>query len=138
MNIINKVAVYGTLKKAYANHSSMVSAGGEYIGKDYIQIERVDCCGFPMVKLSDSSKKWLEVEVYNVSLHWIEWPLDTLEWYTPWSTYNLYHRVKTITKNWAEVWVYEIERDVDDKSEDYFTHKEGEDLFFTWDRTLVY
>ena len=132
MNTIDKVWVYGTLKRNYWNYGSMKRAGWEYKGKDYVQFDKIDSCGFPMIKLSEESNKWLEVEVFNVSIHWIEWPLDSLEWYTPGSDYNLYNRVKTKTRSGDEIWIYEIDRDIVDKSEDYYTHNEGEDLFFNW------
>lgn len=131
-NTIDVVWVYGTLKRNEGNYGSMQRAEGEFVEEDYIQIDKVDNCGFPMVKLSEDSKRWLLVELFRVPIRGIEWPLDSLEWYTPNSPYNHYNRVKVKTFKGKEVRVYEIADDVIDKSENYYTHNEGDNLFFNW------
>jgi hypothetical protein len=104
----------------------------EYIWVDYIQVDKLEDCGFPMIKLSDNSNKWLKVELYNVPVEWIEWPLDSLEWYTPNCDYNLYNRVKIETKEWRSIWVYEIARDINDELEKHFYHTKWGELFYDW------
>ena len=131
-NIIDYVGVYGTLKRNEWNYGTMIRAEGEFVEEDYIQIDKVDSCGFPMVRLSEDSWKWLLVELFRVSIRGIEWPLDNLEGYSPNNEYNHYNRVKVKTLKGKEVWVYEINSDIVDRAEDYYTHNEGDNLFFNW------
>jgi len=131
-NTIDRVAVYGTLKKGFSNHRMMTLARGEYQWKDYVQFNKMGTCWFPMLKFSKNSNKWLEVEIYNVPITGIEWPLDGLEWYVPNSEYNLYNRIKVETKSGKKVWVYEIEEDIEDVSDNYFIEKKNNDLLYIW------
>ena len=127
----NKIIwVYGTLKRSKGNYSVMERAKGEYIGEDYIGFDKVWDCGFPQVKLSAESNKYLLVELFEVPEVGVEWPLDGLEGYNANSPYNHYNRVKTTTFLWKEIEVYEIVSEPIDCSENYFSHIEWDNLFY--------
>lgn len=132
-NIIDTVAVYGTLKKDCWNDSVMRMARWEYIWDDYIQIKDLQNVWFPMILLSNNSNKWLKVELYNVLEEGIKWPLDSLEWCYWDDVYNHYNRVRVETMWGKTVWVYEINRtDIQNDLENYYSHNEGETLFYNW------
>ena len=131
-NIIDTVGVYGTLKQRHHNSSVMWMARGELVWTDYIKVDSLWAHGFPMVKLSDKGNKWLLVEIYNVPIDWIRWPLDSLEWYSEWGEYNFYNRVKVETESGREIWVYEYVWDVQDRLEEFYTHNNGENLYYNW------
>jgi len=131
-NVIDVVAVYGTLKREFGNNRVMKVARGEYIWEDYIQVKALQNVGYPMILLSDDSRKWLKVELFNVPVSGIEWPLDSLEgFYGDWLP-NHYNRIKTETLKGRTVWVYEINEDIIDGLEEYYTHNEGPTLFYNW------
>ena len=132
MNTIDTVAVFGTLKKGLSNYWSMQRANWEFVWIDYVEVDGLEDCGFPMVTFKKWSGKWLEVELYNVPIEGIEWPLDSLEGYTPNSPYNLYNRVKIETKWGRTVWIYEIVRPIKDELETFYKFNEWEDLFYKW------
>lgn len=126
------VAVYWTLKKWFSNYRVMEWAKWKYIQDDFVQIDKLDAHSYPMIRLSNNSNKYLKVELFKVDKQWIEWPLDNLEWYREWSDYCLYNRVKTKTLSWLDVWIYEINNDIIDRKENFYTHKEWDKLFYNW------
>jgi len=132
-NIIDSVGVYGTLKRWFNNERVMKNAWWEFNGTDYIRVKALQNIWYPMIKLSNNSNKWLEIEIYNVPLHWIKWALDWLEGYFwEWHPANLYNRVKVETKSGRDVWIYEINHKIKDELETYFTHIKGEELYYSW------
>ena len=127
------VWVYGTLKRNFWNYPVMESAEGKYIGDWYVEIESLSSCGFPRVVFAKQpTHKWLKVELFEVSQEWIEWPLDTLEWYYPWSPCNLYNRIEVKTQFWTKISVYEITSQSQDVMENYFVNQEWEDKYYNW------
>ena len=115
------IAVYGTLKKEYWNHRVMVQAKWKFKDEDFVQVEKLKDVGFPCVKFSDKSKLWLNVELYEVDEDMIK-HLDRLEWYTPWSEYNHYNRIKVTTRAGKEVYVYEYNSHISDKDNNLNAH----------------
>ena len=132
------VAVYWTLKRGMGNFWTMERAEWVYVKDAYIEVEKLDTCGYPMVRMATKDKptgKWLLVELFEVDKAWIEGPLDGLEGYTPGALYNHYNRIEVKTLEGDEVGVYEINREnIPDVLENYFTHKEGDNLFYNWNR----
>lgn len=133
---MNKVAVYGTLKKGFGNHRVMEKAQGKFIKEDYVEINHLWTCGFPMVKFvkegDTPSNKWLKVEIYEVDDKGVTWPLDRLEGYTEGSDWNLYNRIKTLSLSWEEVSVYEIVNDNNNVIENYFVEEKDGKLLYDW------
>jgi gamma-glutamylcyclotransferase (GGCT)/AIG2-like uncharacterized protein YtfP len=124
--------VYGTLKKWFNNHSVMETAEWIFIKEDYIQINKLWECWFPYIELSDSSDKWLKVELYEIkdSNMYI---LDHLEWYTEWNTNNHYNRVLIETLSWEKVYVYEYNRGmITDCLEKHFESETPSPRFYNW------
>lgn len=129
---MKKVAVYWTLKDWHGNEWAMRMANWKLLSTDYVEVEKLKNVWFPCVKFKSWTNKWLLVEVYEVDKKGIEWPLDWLEGYTPWAENNHYNRIEVKTLKWEEVQVYEIADDVNDQLEDYYTHAEGDKLFYNW------
>ncbi len=94
------VAVYGTLKKGYGNHS--VISAHKLVGSDYLRISALEDCGFPCVKFNKDSNIKLFVELYEVNTEEGMNRLDSLEWVP-----TLYHRLYTKTVWGKDVCVYE-------------------------------
>lgn len=128
---MNKVAVYGTLKEWFHNHSVMQRAEGTKIGMDYVEVESLHNVWYPCVKFKEGTNRFLEIEVYYVPDEWMQ-NLDWLEWYTPGDPNNLYNRITVTTHNWDEVIVYEINSDIDDWLEEYFDYESNGKRYYNW------
>lgn len=126
------VAVYWTLKKWFWNYRVMERANWKFIWEDYIQFNKLDSFWYPMITLGNDTNTYLKVELFEVNKEWITWQLDMLEWYRENSQFNLYNRVKTKTLNWLDVWIYEINNDINNNKEKYYTHNEWDKLFYNW------
>lgn len=129
LNDFNIIAVYGTLKKQYWNHQVMESAEWEFIKEDYVPFEAIDWFWFPVAKFNSDSKNLLKVELYKVSREWIENYLDRLEWHP-----TFYYRKEVKTLSWVDAIIYEINRDVSDRKQDFFTHEDWDNKFYEWNR----
>ena len=124
--------MYWTLKRGYHNHRVIEAADWKFVTLDYIQIESLGETGFPYVKLSETSDKWLEVEVYRVDndkLHII----DSLEWYVEWRENNHYNRKVVNTLLEWQWFVYEYNRPIDsDTLENHFVRSVPSPRFYAW------
>ena len=128
------VAVYGTLKKGLHNYRVMESAKWKYISNDYIQIKNLKDVGFPCIKLSEDSNKWLEVELYEVEDKEI-FILDRLEWYVEWRENNHYNRIIITTLLDKQVSVYEYNDEIvdsEDSLESHFQRQTKSPRFYSW------
>lgn len=126
-----RVGVYWTLKEWYWNHWVMKRARGDYIKKDFIQVDSLDDVWFPRIKVSNDSNKWLSVEIYDVDKDWLQ-QLDWLEWYTESATDNHYNRIKVKTKLGEEISVYEIVDDIYDILDDFKLSENWDEKFYNW------
>lgn len=135
-NKLNKVGVYGTLKKAFWNHRCMERAEGVFVREDYVQIKSLWSCGYPMAKFvhewEENTNKWLKIEVYNVDDTWVTGALDSLEGYTPWSRYNLYDRIVVPSLSGEDISVYEICSNETNIIENYFVEEKDGKLLYNW------
>ena len=94
------VAVYGTLKEWFYNHSLITNF--KKIWEDYINFEALVDCWFPCVKFNKKRKNKILVELYEVDTEEGMEQLDMLEWVP-----RLYHRLYTKTISGKDVCVYE-------------------------------
>lgn len=135
MTTTRLIAVYGTLKKGFGNHRVMEDAGGRFAWTDYLQFERMSSWGFPRVKFSTTSNKWLKVELYEVEEEWILNHLDRLEGCggTERSD-NFYNRINKFSLSWKQVETYEINHDIEHGEEPFVTHNDGIHFFYEWTR----
>lgn len=117
------VAVYGTLKEGFSNHSLIKDF--KMIEKDFIKIDALEDCGFPCVKFNKEWEIELEIELYNVDTEQGMDNLDMLEWVP-----TLYHRLTTETVSGKEVIVYEYTEDIE--GIDYNCLEKMKDNKYTW------
>lgn len=129
LNNFNTIAVYGTLKKQYWNHAVMQSAKWEFIKEDYVPLDSIDWWWFPVATFKDDSNHFLKVELYKVPREWVENYLDRLEWHP-----TFYYRKDIKTLSWEDATIYEINRAVSDRKNDFFTHEEWDKKFYEWKR----
>lgn len=128
---MNKVAVYWTLKKWFHNHCVMESAKWKLIGESYVEVGALHCVWYPCVKFKTWSRKWLNVEIYEVPDEWMK-HLDWLEWYEEWHTDNLYNRITVKIQDGVDVLVYEIVSDIQDQLDDYYVSTDIDGDYFNW------
>lgn len=99
---MNKVAVYGTLKKGHGNHRLLLNA--EFLGTQQVEgFIMYDLGAFPGIKPADGGT--VHVEVYEVDDNQMA-RLDRLEGYNP--TYpetGLYNRQQVATQ-YGDAWIY--------------------------------
>ena len=127
------VWVYWTLKKGHWNCHVMTRAKWVFVRKDHIEVSELDCVWFPRVKLWEWTWKFLEVEVYEVPLDGVLWPLDRLEWYSKDSSYNHYNRVVTTSLKGDEISVYEINSSIPiNQIENFFVEEDKRGKFYNW------
>jgi gamma-glutamylaminecyclotransferase len=120
-----KVAVYGTLKRGFGNHHFLRDA--KFIENDWVMIDAVASCGFPMARISEDSKNFLQCEVYSISDE-ILLNLDQLE-----GEGFLYKRVKTKTRKGNNVWVYHILQSIHSMSDvDLVGQNKQDEFFYAW------
>jgi gamma-glutamylcyclotransferase (GGCT)/AIG2-like uncharacterized protein YtfP len=96
------VAVYGTLRKGFSNHSTMKQAKGRFIDGYWTPPGycMYDYGGFPAVALDGMESIFLEIyEVEDMGI------LDFLEGYP-----DLYQR-STISSPYGVCWIYHMSRD---------------------------
>lgn len=133
------VAVYGTLKKWYHNHRVMENAKWILHWEDYVQVKQLKDVGFPCVKFSKDSDKWLKVEVYEVEEKFLH-ILDQLEWYRKWSSNNHYVRIEVETLTDEKVYVYEYNSkilEVSNTLEKHFDRAIVAPRFYDWNRNNI-
>lgn len=128
----NLVAVYGTLKKWWGNHSVMERAEWVFQKEDYIPYESIVSGWFPMVKFKQDSLKFLKVELYKVPKVWVLKYLDALEGHP-----SFYVRKEVTTLlSWVNVTVYEIVDPIGDSSDKFKIDKPHEEFpegdYFDW------
>lgn len=129
------IAVYWKLKKKFGNHRVMEMVEWEYIKDDYIEFTKMTGCDFPMVEFGDSlssQSKYLFIEIYEVDKKWVEWLLDSLEGYYWEGSHNLYNRIQVQTLSWETVYVYDINREIKNDEEQWFSHEDDGKLFYNW------
>lgn len=100
----HKVAVYGSLRKGFGNHGTMVRAEGTFLSKDTISgFNLYPYAGrsFPCVTKGDNN---IVAEVYEVDEEGLS-ILDGLEGYP-----DFYDRLQTDTENHKNVWIYYHDR----------------------------
>lgn len=130
-----KVWVYGTLKYWFGNHRTMERAEGKLLYKEHIQVEALGEWWYPFIKLSNDSKKWLLVEVYEVDPDKI-YILDGLEWYREWHEDTNHYNRKIVRTIWLEdIYVYEYNWTIDDNTlEKHKTVDNNNATFYNWQR----
>lgn len=108
---MNRVLVYGTLRKGQGNHRVMEYAGGKFIRSLNICGFRMHTLwgGYPGVVRTDDAGDWLTCELYEVeSMD----NLDYLEGYNPRSPgRGLYNR-QQIDIDGEPTWIYTYNHDV--------------------------
>jgi len=97
---MNIIAVYGTLKQWYGNHSLM--SWCNLIWKDYVKCYGITGKWFPIGDFKDNwnSRFRLLVELYEVPTDVLP-RVDALEWHPNW-----YKRIEVTTKSWRQVEIY--------------------------------
>ena len=106
------VAVYGSLRKGFGNHSVMERAGGEYFftGKTKENYDLHDLGYFPSVsKAHNTNGTPVVVEVFAVDEGGLKGPLDTLEGFPDFYNRSLTKVVDEEGKEF-DVWLYHIDR----------------------------
>ena len=124
-----RVAVYGTLKRWYGNHSVMIQAWGELIATDDIEFESIKDVWYPCIKFKEWTNKFIQVEIYEVQ---DREPLDWLEWYTEWDPNNLYNLKEVTTAKWDKVFIYEYNWDIEDQSDDFYVDNFWWARYYFW------
>lgn len=121
------VSVYGTLKQGWGNHT-LLSKDPKFTG--HIGVDTLDGVGFPIVKLGESYR--LYVEVYEVDENELT-RLDGLEGYQVGRVPTFYDRklvdVTLPNGNTIKTYVYEYVSDVLDNIHDECTEDDG---IYTW------
>jgi len=120
------VSVYGTLKQGWGNHR-LLNKSPKYTGT--IGVDSLDGVGFPIVKLGNRYK--LYVEVYEVDESELR-RLDSLEGYRAGQAPHFYDRkVVDVDVDGAQVktYVYEYVSDVDNNIESECLYASG---VYTW------
>lgn len=108
---INKVAVYGSLRKGLSNHS--VIEKSRLLGFDFVEgfsmypINKSN--GFPFA-LQDNSENSIKVEVYEINNESTKMRLDSLEGYP-----SFYDRV-IIDTEFGKCWIYVLNMEKDTSS----------------------
>lgn len=96
------VAVYGTLKKGFANHGQMAQA--QYIGCDKLaQICLYDIGPYPGARIEPSAG--IEVEVYAVNQNQLV-ELDLLEEFDPAAPVGSLYTRELLETRYGSAWVY--------------------------------
>jgi len=99
---MDRVAVYGTLKRGQENHC--VLAGSQFLGIDRLaRIVLYDLGAYPAARLGESSG--IEVEVYAVESETLK-ALDRLEEYDPLHEEGSLYRRTVIASAFGNVWIY--------------------------------
>lgn len=136
---MEKIAVYGTLKRWWFWHHLVQKANAEFICDDYIEIEGIRSVkwdswdrSYPHVVLGKNTQKFLRVEIFSISLAAIKQYIDPVEEYT-WSSNDPYIRKKNVTLWWIEVWWYNSNWSVWNDTENFFTHQDWEKRFYDWE-----
>lgn len=138
---MEKIAVYGTLKKWWLWHKVMWKAWAQYIKDDYIEIESIrnvisqDSCDFgheyPHIIFRAGTGKYVFVEVYEVPCDSLIKHVDTLEEYT-WAEGDPYTRKKIHTQSGEELWVYDSNWEIIHDEEDFFTWEKDSHRYYSW------
>jgi gamma-glutamylcyclotransferase (GGCT)/AIG2-like uncharacterized protein YtfP len=102
------LAVYGTLKRGYGNHSLIAAA--QYIGNDKLQeISLYDIGPYPGARLEASAG--IDVEVYAVTPSQLA-RLDLLEEYDPADPRGSLYTRELLDTRFGSTWVYLFQGDV--------------------------
>ena len=102
MNPLEMIAVYGTLRKGYGNHSLLARA--QFLGRDSLQqICLYDIGPYPAARLEAS--EGIEVEVYTVTPSELAC-LDLLEEYDPSAPQNSLYTRELLATRFGFAWVY--------------------------------
>jgi len=121
------VSVYGTLKEGWGNHRLLDKAP---VSRGYAMVDKLSGVGFPIVKLGDNYK--LYVEVYEVDKGELA-SLDSLEGYTEGCTPTFYDRKTTKVTlddgSTIDTYIYEY---VDDFSNDIESECKFENNMYIW------
>lgn len=98
---MNKIAVYGSLRKGFGNHSYYLEGNSNYLGTDVLEGWVMYNLGaFPAIAEDKSGEnKTIVVEVYEVSDQVLK-ALDGLEGYP-----HFYNR-KEVGSHFGDAWIY--------------------------------
>ena len=144
---MEKVAVYGTLKKWWLWHNLLQQAKPKYIWLRDIEILSIrniksDYKGnidryYPHIIFKKGTWKFLSTELYEISLEMIKKYLDPLEEYT-WFESDPYTRKIVKTALWENVWVYDSNWEAWNDTDIFFTHQNSQGLFYNWTENNIW
>ena len=138
---MEKIAVYGTLKRWGFWHQLMVQAGAKYLHNDYIEFQSLHHAKsddiweedryYPHVIMWTWTWKFLFVEVYEIPMENMRKYIDELEEYTGGEN-DPYTRKICETLWGVQVWWYDSNWDAGDDEDNYFTHIQENSKYHNW------
>ena len=134
---MEKIAVYGTLKTWWFWHKLLKDERVKYNKNDFVSFELLENekgeqSTYPKVSFSKNTSTYLQVEIYNTDISFIEEVLDVLEWYIPKNSWNMYERIMINTLSWEKVWVYHSVYIKADSKDSYFIWEKEWKKYFNW------